>query len=257
MATTQDTQEFHQRVLVVTGAAQGIGAGFARGFARLGATVVAADRDEATLHASVEAIASDPTMTGTVIAHRADVTSQSDMFSLAEFAMSQGEVRYWINNAGIFPEAALVDITPEELESVQQVNVNGLLFGCQAAAHAMSGRPGAILNMSSVSAHKVRPGRAGYSATKAAVEHLTRFAAVEFGPANIRVNALAPGFILTEMTAWLTKDPAALAQALDRLPIQRMGQPEDLFDAAAFLLSDRASYVTGQTLGVDGGSRLV
>jgi 3-oxoacyl-[acyl-carrier protein] reductase len=119
------------------------------------------------------------------------------------------------------------------------------------------GPGGAIVNMSSVSAVRVRKGRGAYCASKAAVAHLTESLAVEFGDQGIRVNALAPGYIDTEMTQWVKDDPAALQRALDAVPLHRLGSPEEVLGPLLFLLSDSARYVTGHSIAVDGGSRHV
>jgi 3-oxoacyl-[acyl-carrier protein] reductase len=116
---------------------------------------------------------------------------------------------------------------------------------------------GAIVNMASVAAVRVRRGRAAYCSSKAAVAHLTECLAVEFGDLGIRVNAIAPGFVDTEMTRWVQDDPAALAKALDSVPLHRLGSPEEIVGPMLFLLSDSARYVTGHILAVDGGSRHV
>ncbi|MFK4296587.1 3-oxoacyl-[acyl-carrier protein] reductase [Arthrobacter sp. GAS37] len=244
---------------VVTGAARGMGATFAEGLARRGARVVAADINLDALQETVAGINSREDVVaagGSAVARRADVTRPEDHLELAREAQNLGEVRWWINNAGIFPVGEVLDISRAQMETTFAVNVNGTLFGCQAAAGVM--KPGgSIVNLASLAAMKVRAGRAAYSASKAAVDHLTRSIAYEFGPLGIRVNAVAPGFIDTEMIQWLKEDSAAFEAAVGRLPISRVGTRIDVMNAVFFLLSDESSYVTGHTLLVDGGSRLL
>ncbi|NLU84582.1 glucose 1-dehydrogenase [Rhodococcus sp. HNM0569] len=250
-------------VAVVTGAARGMGAAFAEGLATRGVDVLAADinidqmndtaeRINATL--ATNALADKP---GRVVAARVDVTVRDDHEELAQRAVAEfGGLDFWINNAGIFPFALAGEISQEQIGAVLSVNVEGVLFGAQAAARHM--KPGgAIVNMSSVSALRVRKGRGAYCTSKAAVAHLTESLAVEFGDKGLRVNAIAPGYIDTEMTRWVREDPAALAHALDSVPLHRLGSPEEVFGPLLFLLSDSARYVTGHSIAVDGGSRHV
>ena len=167
-----------------------------------------------------------------------------------------GEVDFWINNAGIFPQAPATEIPASQMQATLAINVEGVLYGAQAAASVMQ-PGGAIVNMASVAAVRVRRGRAAYCSSKAAVAHLTECLAVEYGDLGIRVNAIAPGFVDTEMTRWVQDDPAALAHALDSIPLHRIGSPEEIVGPMLFLLSDSARYVTGHILAVDGGSRHV
>ncbi|MEW2353260.1 SDR family oxidoreductase [Spirillospora sp. NPDC029432] len=246
--------EFPGKVAVVTGAARGMGARFTAGLAARGVNVVGADIDETAMKATAEALAGEP---GEVVAVRADVTRAADHEELARTAVERfGRLDFWINNAGIFPYATAGEISPEQIGSTLSVNVEGVLYGAQAAARHM-GPGGAIVNMSSVSAIRVRKGRGAYCASKAAVAHLTESLAVEFGDQGIRVNALAPGYIDTEMTQWVKEDPAALKHALDVVPLHRLGSPEEVLGPLLFLLSDSARYVTGHSIAVDGGSRHV
>lgn len=255
--------EMSGKVAVVTGAAQGMGAAFAEGLATRGVHVVGADINEdqmtataASINAALagDSLAEQP---GRVVGARVDVTVADDHEKLAQVALQEfGRIDFWINNAGIFPFAPAEEISPEQIHATLTVNVEGVLFGAQAAARHI--RPGgAIVNMSSVSALRVRKGRGAYCASKAAVAHLTESLAVEFGDKGIRVNSIAPGYIDTAMTRWVQDDPAALAHALDSVPLHRLGSPEEVFGPLLFLLSDSARYVTGHSIAVDGGSRHV
>ncbi|MGW7518546.1 SDR family NAD(P)-dependent oxidoreductase [Streptomyces sp. NPDC054796] len=250
-------------VAVVTGAARGMGAAFTSGLVRRGVDVVAGDIDLDAMTRTAEEIGAESGAVpeggrrGRVVPAAVDVVDPEGHEALARLAHSEfGRLDHWVNNAGIFPHAFAADITAEQIDAVLKVNVQGVLFGAQAAARHM--RPGgAIVNMSSVSAVRVRKGRGAYCASKASVAHLTESLAVEFGDQGIRVNAIAPGYIDTEMTRWVREDPAALQHALDSVPLHRLGSPQEVLGVLLFLLSDSARYVTGHSIAVDGGSRHV
>jgi 3-oxoacyl-[acyl-carrier protein] reductase len=255
-----DHPDLRGKVTVVTGAGRGMGARFAAALVRRGAHVVGADIDAALMddaavalreeHAGVEGAGQ---VLGTVV----DVRDRDAQQAVAERAVQEfGAVDLWINNAGIFPEAPAAEIPVSQMQATLSINVEGVLYGAQAAASVM--RPGgSIVNMASVAAVRVRRGRAAYCSSKAAVAHLTECLAVEFGDLGLRVNAIAPGFVDTEMTRWVQDDPPALAKALDSIPLHRLGSPEEIVGPMLFLLSDSARYVTGHILAVDGGSRHV
>ncbi|OZM76931.1 oxidoreductase [Pseudonocardia sp. MH-G8] len=255
--------ELAGKVAVVTGACRGIGARFAAGLAVRGVHVIGADIDETRMTAMASALAAEVSTAagsvarGSVMGARVDVRDAGEQESLARLAVERfGRLDFWVNNAGIFPEAPVIDIPAEQISATLAVNVEGVLFGAQAAARQMRAG-GVIVNMASVAAVRVRRGRAAYCSSKAAVQHLTECLAVELGDAGIRVNAIAPGFVDTEMTRWVQDDPAALQKALDTVPLHRLGSPEEIVGPLLFLLSDSARYVTGHTLAVDGGSRHV
>ncbi|HET8994786.1 MAG TPA: glucose 1-dehydrogenase [Rhodococcus sp. (in: high G+C Gram-positive bacteria)] len=255
--------EMAGKVAVVTGAARGMGAQFARGLASRGVNVVGGDINDVQMKETAEQINAElaaeslAATPGIVVGARIDVTDPAEHEALAQVALQEfGWIDFWINNAGIFPFALADEISKEQISATLDVNVEGVLFGAQAAARHM--QPGsAIVNMSSVSALRVRKGRGAYCASKAAVAHLTESLAVEFGDKGIRVNSIAPGYIDTEMTRWVQEDPAALKHALDVVPLHRLGSPEEVFGPLLFLLSDSARYVTGHSIAVDGGSRHV
>lgn len=243
------------KVAVVTGAGRGMGAVFTTELARRGVHVVAGDLTGAPeIAEQVNGTLADG---GRVLGHRADVTEPADHDGLLRAALDEfGRVDFWVNNAGVFPQAEFTEIPPEQLTSTYQVNVNGVVYGAQTAArHMRVNGGGAIVNMASVASVRVRVTRAAYNSSKAAVRHLTSCMAVELGPDNIRVNAIAPGFIDTEMTRWVREDPAALDRALSTVPLRRVGAPIEVFGALHFLLSDSARYITGAVIPVDGGSQ--
>ncbi|MBB5158026.1 SDR family NAD(P)-dependent oxidoreductase [Saccharopolyspora phatthalungensis] len=244
-------------VAVVTGAGRGMGAVFATELARRGINVVAGDLAGAPEVATQ--INDELAGAGRVAGRRADVTNPADHDALLRAGLDEfGRVDFWINNAGVFPQAEFTDIPPDQLTSTYQVNVNGVVYGAQTAArHMRANGGGAIVNMASVAGVRVRATRAAYNSSKAAVRHLTACMAVELGSDNIRVNAIAPGFVDTEMTRWVREDPAALDRALRTVPLHRVGAPIEVFGALYFLLSDSARYITGAVIPVDGGSQHV
>lgn len=255
-----DHPDLRGKVAVITGAGRGMGARFAAALARRGVQVVGADLDGDLMTEAASAIALEHDGldgAGEVVGTSVDVRDRDAQQRVADLALERfGHVDLWINNAGIFPESPATDIPVAQIQATLSVNVEGVLYGAQAAAAVM--RPGgSIVNMASVAAVRVRRGRAAYCSSKAAVAHLTECLAVEYGDLGLRVNAIAPGFVDTEMTRWVQDDPPALAKALDAIPLHRLGSPEEVVGPMLFLLSDSARYVTGHVLAVDGGSRHV
>jgi 3-oxoacyl-[acyl-carrier protein] reductase len=230
---------FEGRTAVVTGAAQGIGAATARLLAEQGAEVVVLDIKEAA---------------GVV---RCDVTDQRQV----EDAFARiGRVDILVNNAGITRDNLLFKMPFDEWSAVLNTNLTSMFLCCQAAQKYMvPARYGRIVNLSSRSALGNR-GQANYAAAKAGVQGLTATLAIELGPYNVTVNAVAPGYIATPMTAATATRVGRTpeehqAQVAERTPLGRVGQPEEVAAVIAFLASDEASYVSGQTLYVNGGAR--
>ena len=255
-----DHPDLRGKVAVVTGAGRGMGLRFSAALARRGVQVVGADIDGGLMEEAARSVALEHdglAGAGEVVGTTVDVRDRDAQQRVAELAVERfGKVDLWINNAGIFPEAPAVEIPVSQIQATLSINVEGVLYGAQAAASVM--RPGgSIVNMASVAAVRVRRGRAAYCSSKAAVSHLTECLAVELGDLGIRVNAIAPGFVDTEMTRWVQDDPEALAAALGNIPLHRLGSPEEIVGPMLFLLSDSARYVTGHILAVDGGSRHV
>jgi 3-oxoacyl-[acyl-carrier protein] reductase len=249
------------KTVAITGAARGMGRLFATELARRGVNAVISDVDPAVITAAEEinrelsAVAD----AGRVVGLTADVTVPDDHDTMVRAAIDEfGGLHGWVNNAGIFPQDHVLDISPEQMTKAQQINVNGTLYGAQAAArHFRDNGGGAIVNMASVSSLRIRKTRAAYNAAKAAALQLTYSLAVELGDDNIRVNAITPGFIDTAMTQWVHEQPGALDHALSNVPLHRIGAPLEVFAAVYFLLSDSARYITGAFIAVDGGSRHV
>ena len=248
------------RVAVVTGAARGIGFGCATRFAEEGASVAVVDLDEA---AASEAASKLPLQgDAKAVGIGADVSdSDSVEAAVARVVDELGGIHVLVNNAGITRDNLLFKMTDEDWDLVIGVHLRGAFLMTRAAQrHFVEQKYGKILNLSSVSALGNR-GQANYSAAKMGIQGFTRTLGIELGPFGINANAIAPGFIATEMTdataRRLKLEPEELqAMNAERNPVRRVGKPEDIAAAAAFLCSDEASYITGQTLYVDGGAKL-
>lgn len=241
------------RVAVITGAAQGIGAACARRLTAEGAAVALWDVADDAGHA----LAAELVAAGARCLYRhCNVASKADVdAALAETVQALGAVDALVNNAGIFRAAEFLDITEADWDAVLDVNLKGSFLVGQAVARQMAaaGR-GAIVNMSSVNGTLTIPTIASYNASKGAINQLTRVMALSLADRGIRVNAVAPGTIATELAknAVLTSDEAR-TRILSRTPMKRLGEPSEIADVVAFLLSDAASYVTGEIVTVDGG----
>ena len=236
------------RVCIVTGGAQGIGEACARRFAREGARVVIADLSDDR----GQALASE---LGALFVH-CDVGEKAQVDALvARTLQAHGRLDVLVNNAGIFKAADFLDITEEDFDAVLRVNLKGAFLMGQAAARAMASiGAGAIVNMSSVNAVLAIPSIASYNVSKGGINQLTRVMALALVDKGIRVNAVAPGTIATELAAKavLTSEEAK-ARILSRTTMRRLGQPSEVADAVAWLASDAASYITGEIVVIDGG----
>jgi glucose 1-dehydrogenase len=244
---------FEGRVMVITGGSQGIGAACARRVARDGAKVALWDVNDSAgqaLQAELQAAGTDAVYLHCNVADKAQVDA-----ALAATLAQFGQVDGLVNNAGIFKAAPFLDVTEADWDAVIAVNLKGSFLVGQAVARQMvkQGR-GAIVNMSSVNGTLAIPTIASYNASKGAINQLTRVMALSMADQGVRVNAVAPGTIATELAraAVLTSDEAK-ARIMMRTPMKRLGEPEEIADVTAFLLSDAASYVTGEIVVVDGG----
>jgi NAD(P)-dependent dehydrogenase (short-subunit alcohol dehydrogenase family) len=241
------------RVAVVTGASRGIGRAIALGLARAGAHVVLTARRQPDLDAVAHEVAALGRRALPLAGHmgrRPDIDRLFDS-TLAEFR----RVDILVNNAATNPVfGPLIDIEEDAWDKIMALNVKGYLFAAQRAARAMTaaGR-GAIVNVSSTGGVRASPGLGAYSVSKAAVIMLTRVLARELAPMGVRVNAVAPALIETRFSEVLWKTPEILERYLAATPMGRTGQPEEVAGAVVYFCSDAASYVTGQTLVLDGG----
>ena len=254
------------RVAIVTGAAQGIGFGIASRMREAGADVVVADLQGDNAAAAIERLRGVDAP-GRLLAVTADVSDPATGERVvAEAAGAFGRVDVLVNNAGIYPVAPLADLGPDLVHKVLGVNVAGVIFMTKAASAAMAANGGgAVVNIASMDGlHPSFPGLSTYGASKGAVIALTKHHALELAPSNVRVNAIAPGSIWTEGAAASSQGGGLTEQErqaiedamLARLPIGRMGTPDDIATAAVFLASPASSYMTGETVLVDGGMLL-
>jgi 3-oxoacyl-[acyl-carrier protein] reductase len=233
-------------VALVTGGSRGIGAAISRELARAGARVAVNFRTGAE---AAELVASE--IGG--VALRADIANPGEAFGLIESVESElGEIDVLVNNAGITRDTLLARMSDEDWEAVIATNLKGVFHTCRGVARKMlRRRSGTIVNLSSVVAVHGNPGQANYAASKAGIIGFTKALARELGTRGVRVNAIAPGYIETELTAALPEQ--AREAILANTPLGRLGKPEDVAGAVRFLCSDEAGFVTGEVLLVDGG----
>ena len=240
------------RIAIVTGAARGIGLSIAERFVQEGAKVILSDVLDADGERAAKAI-------GAVYRH-CDVSKAAEVNALVAYAVeTHGAVDILSNNAGIAVGGDFLEVTEADFDRVIAINLKGSFLTLQASARQMvkqaqAGRkPGAIINMSSVNDTLAIPGIVSYCVSKGGVSQLTRATALALAPHGIRVNAIGPGTIDTDMAKGVLADKAALNRAMSRTPLGRVGAPSEVASIAAFLASDDASYVTGETIYVDGG----
>jgi NAD(P)-dependent dehydrogenase (short-subunit alcohol dehydrogenase family) len=241
------------RTVVVTGASRGIGRATALAFAAQGCNVVLTSRSQEALDAVAAEITAAHPRSG-VLAHAAHAAEPDQAVACVEAAVARfGRIDVLVNNAGTNPYfGPLADLDPVRAEKIVRLNQYGVVLWTGAAWKAsMSQHGGAVVNVASVGGLVTEPGIGYYNASKAAVIHLTRQFAAELAP-GVRVNGVAPGIVRTHLakTLWENHEP----QLREALPLGRIGEPEDIADVIAFLASDAARWMTGQTLVVDGGA---
>ena len=240
------------RTALVTGASRGIGWEMARGLAAAGASVAVVARDEALLARRAAELAADGRKSAAISADLSDPKQAVRVVAEAEAAL--GQVDILVNNAGVNHRRPLEEFDLVDFERVLAINLTSCFALAKAVARGMKARGhGRIISTSSIMAYMARPTIHAYIAAKGGLTSLTRGLAVELAPAGVTVNAIAPGFIATDMTEPLQKDPDFDRNVRTRTAAGRWGLPADLVGLTVFLASDAASYLTGQTIVVDGG----
>ncbi len=256
------------RVVAITGGGTGIGLASARAFVTQGAHVLICGRREEVLKRAVVEIAAEASAgpapvgvtPGTIASRTADVTRYEELLAVADDARTRwGALNVWMNAAGILERRSLPEADTDHLRRLFETNVAGVFNGCRVAVERMQETGGVILNVSSYLTHHAGASASlpAYAATKGAVSALTRSLAVRHGPEGIRVNAISPALVLTDLNREIwdgREDPQAHVRALgERYPLRRVGRPEDVAATAVFLASDEAGWITGQEIFVDGG----
>jgi NAD(P)-dependent dehydrogenase (short-subunit alcohol dehydrogenase family) len=252
------TASLEGKVAIVTGAAQGIGAVYARHLAGVGAVAVLADIDDEAATAQAEAITADGRRAW---AAGIDIADPQRCVALVDSVIErEGRVDILVNNAAIYQDVRSTlaeDIDVDVWRRIVDVNVNGMFFMCRAVIPGMKAQgSGVIVNQTSGSVFVAPPGMAHYVTTKAAAIPLTKVLARELGPFGVRVNAIAPGLTDTPATHAVTSD-AVIAMSVAGIALGRLATPDDLCGTLEFLCSDAAAFITGQTIAVNGGSHLL
>ena len=237
-------------IALVTGGAQGIGYASAEAIAAAGAHVVLADINQGGVEAAAKQLG------GAAVAMACDMGDPdqiADLFDRIEAEL--GSISILVNCAGIAAPCDFLETSVEQFKSVIDVNLIGTFLASQRAAKSMiaAGIQGSIVNMSSINAQVAIPSIAAYCASKGGVMQLTKASALALAPHGIRVNAVGPGSIDTAMMAGVNSNPQAMETVMSRTPLKRIGQPREIGDIVAFLVSDKASYITGETIYADGG----
>ncbi len=242
----------HDQVVVVSGASRGIGLAIARGFAQRGAKVTITGRDADTLAHAVAAIES---ATHPVTPQVCDVSLAADIQRVIDRVLDEhGKIDTLINVAGVNRRKPALEISPEDYDFVMDINLKGAFLFSQTVGRQMVDQgDGCQINIASLNTDRPLKNVAPYAMSKSAMGHMTRALALEWGPYGVRVNALAPGFILTDLTQKLWSDPTMQVWGQASTPLRRLGQPDDMVGTAVFLASPAAAFLTGQILYVDGG----
>ncbi|WP_338452737.1 SDR family oxidoreductase [Niallia oryzisoli] len=241
------------KVILITGGSRGLGAEMAREFAASGADIILASRNKE----SCEVVANEVRQLGrNALTVSCDVSNLSDIHNLFSIIKEEyGRLDVLVNNAGANVTKPALEVTEADWDYINDVNMKGLFFSCQEAAKMMKEQgSGKIINISSVGGVKPYKRIAPYTATKAAVIHLTKSLAAEWARYNIHVNSIAPGLISTEINKSEMENKTWLEGAIKAIPLRRLGNPKDISQIALYLVSEASNYITGQTFFIDGGT---
>lgn len=242
-----------KKVAIVTGGGSGLGFAIAQKFTENGITTIIAGRDMEKLNKAKEQLGE------LCFAMACDVSDLKTIPAFVQNVLSQfGQIDILVNNAGINMKKEFTEVTDEDFQNILTTNVTAVFaLSREVVKHMLTKNSGCIINISSMAAQYGLPKVITYSASKTAIDGMTRAMAVELSPKGIRVNAIAPGFIYSAMTEKaLNSDPERKAKVFSRTPMGHMGQPEDIGNAALYLASDAAKYITGVVLPVDGGNSI-
>lgn len=240
---------FQDKVVVITGAGSGIGAGTAQRFAREGANVVLVGRTQEKLEKTAAALPQ-----GKHLVAPCDVSVAEEVEALAQRVTEEyGRVDVLVNNAGTVIQGLIHEVKLEDWQKLMDTDLNGVFYCLRFFMPAILKSKGNVINVSSVSGLGGDWGMSPYNAAKGAITNFTRSLAMDYAADGVRVNAVCPGFTFTDLTEDMKQDETLLKKFYERIPMGRAGEPEDLADAIAFLASDDARYITGVNLPVDGG----
>jgi NAD(P)-dependent dehydrogenase (short-subunit alcohol dehydrogenase family) len=249
---SDDLFSVKDQIVLVSGASRGIGRGLAEGFARRGATVIITGREKATLEKTATEIAPKA---GAVRAMVCDVSDATAIERLVQDAVKDfGRIDTLLNVAGVNRRMKAEKLTENDYDFIVDINLKGpFLLSLAVGRHQLERKKGNQINVVSLNNDRPLRGVMPYAVSKAGLGQMTRALAMEWGPSGIRVNAIAPGFILTDLTNKLWAQPVMKDWAMTNTPLRRLGVPDDMIGAAIFLASDASSFMTGQTVYVDGG----